>query len=360
MQTVRLLLLVAGLSLFGAGPAEAQDYYAYVASESADEVALVRFDGTEATVEETIRVGRIPIETEGAHGMTVAPDGEHWYVSIAHGKPYGRVAKYETGTNEKVGTATVGMFPATMEISEVTGMLYVANFDLHGEPTPSTVSVVDPATMTEIDQVETGIMPHGSRFAPDERRHYSVGMMDGTLYEIDAVRRTVTRTLDLGDGTPKPTWVQPHPSKPLAYVALNGGDAVLEVHLEDWRVTRRFETGDGTAPYNLDVTPDGETLVVTYKGTGETGLWDLTSGERRARLPNSRSVTHGVVVTPDSRYAFVTAEGVGGEPGTVDVVDLRAGERVASVDVGAQAGGVTFWKMGATSTSASAGEDARE
>ena len=355
MHAVRLFLLIVGLSILGAGSAGAQDYYAYVASESADEVALVRFDGTEATVEETIRVGRIPIETEGAHGMTVAPDGEHWFVSVAHGKPYGRVAKYETGTNEKVGTATVGMFPATMEISSVTGLLHVVNFNLHGERAPSTVSVVDPGTMTEIDQIETGIMPHGSRFAPDGRMHYSVGMMDGALYEIDAVTREITRTLDLGDGTPKPTWVQPHPSKPLAYVALNGGDAVLEVHLEDWRVTRRFETGDGTAPYNLDVTPDGETLVVTYKGAGETGIWDLGAGERVARLDNSRTVTHGVVTTPDSRYAVVTAEGVGGEPGAVDVFDLQALERVASVDVGQQAGGVAFWKQDPVSASASSG-----
>jgi DNA-binding beta-propeller fold protein YncE len=353
MRVLRSILLVGLVLVVTVSPALAQDYYAYVASESADEVALVRFDGAEATVEETVRVGRIPVETEGAHGMTVAPDGQHWFVSVAHGKPYGRVAKYETGTNEKVGTATVGMFPATMEISEVTGLLYVANFDLHGEMEPGTVSVVDPTTMTELDKIETGIMPHGSRFAPDERMHYSVGMMDGTLYEIDAVTRTVTRTLDVGEGTPKPTWVQPHPSKPLAYVALNGGDAVLEVDLEDWAVERRFDTGAGTAPYNLDVTPDGETLVVSYKGSGETGIWDLTTGERIARLDNSRTVTHGVVVTPDSRYAFVTAEGVGGEPGAVDVFDLNAGERVASVEVGQQAGGIAFWKKTSVSASAS-------
>jgi len=356
MHTVRLLVLIVGLSLLGVGPAGAQDYYAYVASESADEVALVRFDGEGAVVEETVRVGRIPVETEGAHGLTVAPDGAHWFVSIAHGKPYGHVAKYETGTNEKVGTATVGMFPATMEISTTTGLLHVANFDLHGEPEPSTISVVDPETMTEVQKIETGIMPHGSRFAPDGRMHYSVGMMDGTLYEIDAVTRAVTRTLRVGDDTPKPTWVQPHPSEPLAYVALNGGDAVLEVNLEAWEVTRRFETGEGTAPYNLDVTPDGETLVVTYKGSGETGIWDLNTGEQTARLANSRTVTHGVVTTPDSRYAVVTAEGVGGEPGAVDVFDLEARERVASVDVGQQAGGVAFWKRESVSASASSGE----
>ena len=356
MTVLRSALLASVLLVLTAGSAFAQDYYAYVASESADEVALVRFDGEEAIVEETVRVGRIPIETEGAHGMTVAPDGAHWFVSIAHGKPFGRVAKYETGTNEKVGTATVGMFPATMEISTTTGLLHVANFDLHGEPEPSTISVVDPETMTEVDQIETGLMPHGSRFAPDGRMHYSVGMMDGTLYEIDAVTREVTRTLKVGDDSSKPTWVQPHPSEPLAYVALNGGDAVVEVDLEDWSVARRFETGDGTAPYNLDVTPDGETLVVTYKGSGETGIWDLSAGEREARLANSRTVTHGVVTTPDGRYAIVTAEGVGGEPGAVDVFDLEAGARVASVDVGQQAGGVAFWKKGPGTASASTGE----
>ncbi len=348
-QTVFLILCVIGLT---ATPALAQNYSVYVASESADAVALVRFDGEEAAVEETVTVGYQPTETEGAHGMAVAPDGDHWFVSIAHGKPYGRIVKYETGTNRKVGTAEVGMFPATMSVSTVTGLLYVVNFNLHGKEEPSTVSVVDPAAMTEVDQIETGIMPHGSRFAPNGRRHYSVGMMDGTLYEIDAVKRTVTRTLAVGTDTPKPTWVQPHPSKARAYVANNGADEVLAVNLDDWTVARRFETGAGTSPYNLDVSPDGQTLVVSYKGSGETGFWNLETGERAARRSNSRTVSHGVVVSPDSRYAFVTAEGVGGEPGAVDVFDLESYERVASVDVGQQAGGIAFWKKESVSASA--------
>lgn len=353
MKTIRLFLLAVLAWGLSAGSADAQtNYYAYVASESADEVALVRFDGEEATVEETIAVGYQPTETEGAHGMTVAPDGEYWFVSIAHGKPYGRVVKYETETNRKVGTAEVGMFPATMEISDVTGLLYLANFNLHGKQEPSTVSVVDPATMTEVTQIETGVMPHGSRFAPDGRRHYSVGMMDGTLYEIDAVDQSVTRTLKVGSNTPKPTWVQPHPSEPLAYVANNGADEVVEVNLEDWTVSQRLKTGEGTSPYNLDVSPDGTTLVVSYKGSGETGFWNLETGRRAARRSNSRTVTHGVVISPDSRYAFVTAEGVGGEPGAVDVFDLETYERVASVDVGQQAGGIAFWKMEETTASA--------
>ncbi len=53
-----------------------------------------------------------------------------------------------------------------------------------------------------------------------------------------------------------------------------------------------------------------------------------------------------MVVSPDSRYAFVSVEGKGAEPGKVDIYDLAKRERVASVAVGQQAGGIAFWKMG--------------
>jgi hypothetical protein len=51
-------------------------------------------------------------------------------------------------------------------------------------------------------------------------------------------------------------------------------------------------------------------------------------------------VPSGLVVSDDGRYAFVTLEGVGSEPGAVDVIDLAARAKVASADVGQQAGGI--------------------
>lgn len=55
------------------------------------------------------------------------------------------------------------------------------------------------------------------------------------------------------------------------------------------------------------------------------------------------------MVVPEGTFAheegtFASAEGIGGEPGAVDVVDTGAAERVASVAVGKQAGGIAFWK----------------
>ena len=42
---------------------------------------------------------------------------------------------------------------------------------------------------------------------------------------------------------------------------------------------------------------------------------DLKKGKEVATFKNTRKVTHGVSISPDSRYAFVSVEGVGKEPG---------------------------------------------
>ncbi|MEN2280651.1 YncE family protein [Algoriphagus sp. SE2] len=370
------IFLVTAFLTFNFG-VKAQDYYVYVTAESEDEVALIKFDGKNATVEETIPVGIWPAEIEGPHGINVSPDGKYWYLSLAHGNPYGTLYKYSTESNEVVDTVRLGLFPASLQVSKTTGLLYCVNFDLHGDMVPSTVSVVDPEEMIEIERIETGVMPHGSRISSDGLFHYSVGMMSGELFEISTTKLKVTRKLNLDgiaeempamggmdhskmdhskmghtmmtESAPmyhsetKPTWAIPHPTNGKVYVAGNGSDEILEVDLEKWEITNRFKTGK--APYNCDVTPDGKYLVATYKGSGETGIWDLKKGKELPRIKNTRNVTHGVTISSDSKFAFISVEGIGGEPGTMDVIDIKNAKKVASVDMGKQAGGIIFWKM---------------
>ena len=112
---------------------------------------------------------------------------------------------------------------------------------------------------------------------------------------------------------------------------------------ESWTLERRIPTGRG--PYNLAITSDGAVLVSSLKGAGQVQFFDAATGESKAVVPSTTTITHGVAVTPDSRYAFVSVEGRGAEPGKVDVYDLRDFELVGSVGVGQQAGGIIFWKM---------------
>ena len=365
----KLLLSILLIPFFTIG----QNYYAYVASESEDTVSLIKFDGKEAVEAERIDVGFMFAEIEGPHGITVDPSGDFWYISLAHGNPFGTLVKYSTETNQAVARTTLGLFPASMEISNITGFLYCVNFNLHGSMKPSNVSVVDPETMTEITKITTGSMPHGSRLSPDGLFQYSVAMMSGELFEIDALDLKVSRVLNLEkkmmndkkmdgkmmtndkkesmmntmDGMKhsmvKPTWVIPHPNENIAYVAGNGSDEVIEVNLDKWEVSDRFKTGKG--PYNLEITPNGKLLIGTIKSEGKTAIWNLENKEELAIIKNTTSVSHGIAISSDSKYAFVSVEGIGGEPGIVDVIDLDSYELVSSVKVGKQAGGIAFWKM---------------
>lgn len=328
--------------MFAQPGASARSYYVYVAAESEDEVSVVRYGPSGARVVKTLTVGSYPAEIEGPHGINVDPDGRHWYVSIAHGFPYGSVHKYETGTDAWVGDVTLGLFPATLDVSAATGLLFAVNFNLHGPMEASSISVVEVDTMSEVARVDTGVRPHGGRLSRDGSAFYSVNMMDFELVELDAFTFEITRRLPLGDGV-MPTWVTRPTPDGKVYVTGNNVARIFEIDLGDWRVERTFETGAG--PYNIDVSPDGTRMVATYKNGDAVGFWDLESGQETARLRTSRTIPHGVVVTPDGELAFVTLEGVGADPGTVEIYRMATGERVGAVDVGKQAGGIAFWKL---------------
>ncbi len=354
-------LVAAAVCAWAAQPAPERTYYVYVCAESEDEVALVRYGPSGAEVLKTIPVGSFPADIEGPHGIGVSPDGRHWYVSISHGFPFGSVHKFETGTDEWVADVTLGMFPASLDISPTTNLLYVVNFNLYGAMEPSTISVVETDTMTEIARVPTGIMPHGSRLSRDGKRHYSVNMMVDDLVELDALTFEIARRLPLSEAgaaiahSPpgehphdpshlvQPTWATRPTSQGYVYVAANNADKIFEIDLAQWKVRRTLSTWRG--PYNLDVTTDGRTLVATYKKGAAIGFWDLESGAELARLDTTRTLPHGVVITPDGQYAFVTNEGVKDEPGTVEVYHIPTHARVATVEIGKQAGGIAFWKM---------------
>lgn len=347
VDTVKKVVLVGVLLVGTQAAAQEPSYLVYVASESADEVSLLRFTpGDGLHVEKVISVGFFPAEMEGPHGINIDPTGEHWYLTLGHGFPFGKLLKYRTGADTLESWVDLGLFPATAVVSPSSRFAFVVNSNFYGEHVPSTVSVVDVESMVELDRLQTCTMPHGSRLSPDGRRHYSTCMIDDRLVEIDVEEVAVVRTLDVspeGDGRCSPTWAAPTPDGVRVYVMCNRSSEIVEVDRAAWRIAARWPAP--RAPYNGDVTPDGSRLVVTQKGSAEVSVWDVRSRERMALVPSTRRVTHGVAISPDSRYAFISVEGIGGDAGAVDVIDLTSYERVASVDVGKQAGGIIFWRM---------------
>ena len=126
------------------------------------------------------------------------------------------------------------------------------------------------------------------------------------------------------------------------FVACNKSSEVVEVDVAKWKVTRRISARPGV--YNLAVTHDGSRLLTTNKRDQSVSVLDIKSGRELARISTKRTVLHGVVVSPDDRYAFVSVEGIGAEPGTVEIIDLAAFKTVASLDVPEQAAGIDFFR----------------
>lgn len=344
------------------------DYYVFVAAEAADRISLVRFGPHGARVERDIPIGLMPADADGPHGVAISPDGRFLYVSTAHGTPYGYLWKLDAATGKVLGRTELGYFPATLALTPDGVFAFVVNFNLHGDIVPSSVSVVDVDHMIEIARVTTCTMPHGSRLNPQGTAQYSACMMDDQLVELDARTFAVSRHLGLAAGAPSgagapatapsgptpastrhpapvcsPTWAQPSPDGTKVFVACNRSNEIVEVDVADWRVARRWPAGNGV--YNLAITADGRLLLGTNKRDQSVSLFDVTRGAEVARIATTRKIVHGVAVSPDDRYAFVSIEGIGSEPGTVEVIDLAARQRVASADVGQMAGGIAMWKM---------------
>lgn len=389
----------------GAAPFPETVYRVFVGAESADLLHLVRFGPEGGSVEASIPMAtlyqqsdspHLLSESEAPHGVAIHAERGALFMTTGHGVPDGKLWKLDAGSGRlAAGPVGLGRFPASLDVSPDGLWVAVANFNLHGEMAPSSISVVfagDDQEFVEVARVETCTMPHGSRFHPQGRQHYSVCMMDDQLVELDLATMAVSRRLwvapgregplprdhrgfrmpeaqrreTLGGGrythgegatghefaapsdshyTPScsPTWVQPSTDGERLYLACSASDEILEIHQERWEVTRRFPTGRG--PYNLDITSDDRLLVVTLKQGGGVDFIDLTRGESVARVETSIRVVHGVAIAPDDRFAFVSVEGVGSEPGVVEIYDLNTFERVERVEVGPQASGIAFWTL---------------
>ena len=376
------LALVASTA---AAQAPDHDYTVLVASEAVDLITRITFGPgagpSLVRIEGTTKVGINPIEPDGPHGLGLSPNAQQYYVSTAHGVPYGYLWKIDAKTNEVLGNVELGNFPATLQVSPDGGFVYVVNFNVHGEMVPSDVSVVSTDPFVEVARIPTCTMPHGSRLNPAGTKHYSACMMDDAVVEIDTRTLAVARHFLLkkgaehgatgslsgignrrepaaggpmgigndhgghgmeppkpGDVSCSPTWAQPSADGRSVFVACNKANDIVEIDVASWVMKRRIPAGDGV--YNLAVTRDGKLIVGTNKRGKSVSIIDIASGKELARVPTQRKVVHGVAISGDDRYAFISVEGIGSEPGTVEMIDLKTFTRVASADVGQMAGGI--------------------
>src|SRR5262245_66487747 len=110
----RSLALLA-IATQAAAQAPERDYTVLVASEAVDRITRLTFGPgagpSLSKVEGTTNIGINPMDPDGPHGVALSPDGRFYFVTTAHGVPFGSLWKLDARTNEGVGRGEPGTFP---------------------------------------------------------------------------------------------------------------------------------------------------------------------------------------------------------------------------------------------------------
>lgn len=336
-----------------------------VTSESGDQVTWIRPGRDTLTLGRVVPVGVMPADIDGPHNITMAPDGRSYYVSIAHGAPYGTLWRIDAETDTVIGRAQLEYYPTTISVTPDGELAFVANSDFFGDrPRVNPVSIVHTPTMQKIADIPACDMPHGVRTNHAGSRVIVTCMHSDELVEFDVSTFAIARRVSTGSGmamTPAgghevhapdqgsavsqsaacaPTYVSISPDDRTLYVACNTGNT-----LQVWdavTLEKKGEVAVGKGAYNVEVSPDGSLVLVTNKKDKSASLVDANSLKVIATIPTTKGVVHGIAWSPDGKYAYISAESVGADPGSVDMVDIDVRKVVATYPVAAQPTGITL------------------
>ena len=364
MRLLSAVALLGSLALTLPAPS----YRILVASESGDIVTELVWDGTTLTTAKVVPVGVMPVDIDGPHNVTVAPDGSAWYVTIAHGTPYGSLWKFAAGSDSLLGRAQVEMFPTTIALTPDGALAFVANSDFHGDhPRVNVVTIVQTTTMTPLTNLPACDMPHGVKVNHAGTLVYVSCMNSDEILEIDRQSFRIRRRHKTGEGTGhimgamhavapasapaaraageggrdcSPTFVSVSPDDKRLYVACNHGNTLQVLDAATLELVKEIPVGTGA--YNVEPSADGRWVIVTNKKARSVSLVDAQTLVELARIPTSKPLPHGVAYSPDGRWAFISVESIGADPGAVDVIDLATRVRVASTAVPRQPTGITI------------------
>lgn len=363
------LLLPSALLAQGADPG----YRVGIVSESGDIVTWMRpGDGT-LVREKVIPVGIMPADIDGPHNLAVSPDNRFYYISIAHGTPFGTLWKMDAASDTLVGRAPLEMFPTTISVTPDGELAFVANSDFHGDhPRMNLVSVVHTPTMSTITHLPACDMPHGVKVNHSGTKVYITCMDSDELLEIEVATLRITRRAPTGGGhdmaamagmdhgavnhavTPPasaPAAAQPDNSCAPTFVSVSADDQTLYVAcnhgntLQVWDAATLQKTKEiplGAGVYNVEPSPDGRWIIVTNKKAQSFSLVDAQSLTEVVRVATTKKIVHGVAYSPDGRYAFVSQESIGADSGAVDMFDLASRKVVATLPVPAQPTGIAI------------------
>lgn len=116
------------------------------------------------------------------------------------------------------------------------------------------------------------------------------------------------------------------------------GNSLTVIDVEMAKPARTITLGDYSRPHGIAFFADGKRVAVTAEAQKSLLIVDLETGSVVQAIDTDQDVSHMVVLTPDEKRAFVANIG----SGSVTAIDLENGERIANIETGEGAEGITI------------------
>ncbi|OOM10580.1 cytochrome D1 domain-containing protein [Clostridium saccharobutylicum] len=272
---------------------EEKTHFYYTANESG---SVSKVDATTNEVVDTIT------EADGApHNVQVSPDGKVVGYTLPpkmtedqskdknmdmNMNMNGFAVFYDTDTGKLIKKVEVGKHPAHIVFTEDGKYVLVTNNE------DNNVSVIDAKTYNVNGTIAVGKDPHGFRISKDSK---------------------------------------------YAYVANMGEDTISVVDIENNKEVKKIKVGN--IPVTTGITSDGKTLVATVNGENSLAIIDLST-DKVEKVAVEKGPAQ-VYIEPDDKYAFVANQGTEDAPSnTVSKIDMSTKKVVATIETGKGAHGV--------------------
>lgn len=282
-------------------------------------------------------------------------------VDIAHGYYYvnlvasGEVLKYRLSDNVRVGEVSGLISPTQVALSGSGDTAYVAQF----ASGVNAIRVLDTRTMQVIGQFSSTYLdkPHGVQVTPDGKELWITGNLSDNILVVN-LQDNSTSLIQLDGQAPGiggnllPYQTVMTSDNRFVYVSCQRSNEVRVISRSSMNVVKSIPVG--VFPLIPAISPDDRFVYVPNRNSNSLSVISTLTDSVVATIANVGPQPHGIAITNDGRFAYVSCENVAATvpphhptsgsktPGYVSIIDLQSNTVIKQFEVGAFAAGIAI------------------
>jgi YVTN family beta-propeller protein len=290
---------------------------------------------------------------EAPHNLTVDKQNGVYYVNLVQG---GKVLKFRLSDNVKLGEVGGFLSPTQVALSVTGDTGFVAQFSSG----TTSIRLFNTRTMTLLGQISSPFLnkPHGAEVTPNKQELWVTGNFSDNIMIVNMQDLSTTilplvpnDTLPPGTGNRlEPYQTVMTANNKYVYVTCRKSNEVRVVDRDSMSVIKIIPVGQ--MPLIPAITPDDQLVYVPNRNTNDVSVIRTSDNTLIATITNVGPQPHGIAITDDGRYAYVTCENVSSTipphhpttgsktPGFIAVIDLTSNSVIKQIEVGGFAAGI--------------------